>query len=65
MRFFPRSPAYHARVAALAALVASVGDFLLLYIASSSGAELGLPHLGRAWLWVASKSNRRVDLNLT
>lgn len=46
------SPAHQARVAALAALVASAGDFLLLYVANAQRHELGLPEPGRAWLWL-------------
>jgi len=45
------SPARHAQVAALAALVASAGDLLLLYVANSQRHELGLPRAGPAWLW--------------
>jgi hypothetical protein len=48
------SPARDIRVAALAALVASLGDLLLLYVANSQRPELGLPQVGRAWLWLGA-----------
>ena len=46
------SPSRHAHVAAFAALVASAGDLLLLYVANAQRDELGLPQAGRAWLWL-------------
>ena len=42
----------HARIAALAALVATVGDLILLYVANASREELGLPRAGASWLWL-------------
>jgi hypothetical protein len=33
-------------------LAASAGDLLLLYVANAQRSELGLPQIGRAWLWV-------------
>jgi hypothetical protein len=42
----------HARVAAFAALLASAGDLILLYVANAQREELGLPQVGRAWLWL-------------
>lgn len=41
-----------ARLAGIAALFASTGDFLLLYIGNSQRAELGLPQIGAGWLWI-------------
>ena len=46
------SPARHAQLAAFAALAASAGDLLLLYVANAQRSELGLPEAGRAWLWL-------------
>jgi hypothetical protein len=46
------SPARHAQLAAFAALVASLGDLLLLYVGNSQRSELGLPQAGRGWLWL-------------
>jgi len=46
------SPARHAQLAAFAALVASAGDLLLLYVANAQRDELGLPQAGRSWLWL-------------
>jgi predicted acetyltransferase len=46
------SPARCAYIAAFAALVASAGDLLLLYVANSQRDALGLPRAGPAWLWL-------------
>jgi hypothetical protein len=46
------SLARHAQVAALAALLASAGDFMLLYVANAQREDLGLPPAGPAWLWL-------------
>lgn len=46
------SPARHAQLAAFAALAASAGDLLLLYVANAQRDELGLPQAGQAWLWL-------------
>ena len=42
----------YARIAAIAALVASIGDLLLLYVANSLRSELGLVSIGEGWLWL-------------
>jgi hypothetical protein len=44
------SLARHAQVASLAALLASAGDLMLLYVANAQREELGLPQVGRGWL---------------
>jgi hypothetical protein len=41
-----------AQVASVAALLASAGDFILLYVANAQREELGLPPAGPAWLWL-------------
>jgi hypothetical protein len=46
------SPDRCASIAALAALIASVGDVLLLYVANARREELGLPAAGPGWLWL-------------
>jgi hypothetical protein len=46
------SPARQAELAAGAALVASAGDLLLLYVANAQRAEAGLPEAGEAPLWI-------------
>ncbi|MEW6287684.1 MAG: DUF6796 family protein [Chloroflexota bacterium] len=46
------SPSHSARIAALAALIASTGDLLLLYIGNSQRAEFALPQIGEGWLWL-------------
>lgn len=46
------SPSRAACIAALAAILASIGDFLLLYIGNARRPELGLPPIGAGWLWV-------------
>lgn len=46
------SPARQARVAAVAAVIASASDLLLLYVANAQRSEFGLPEAGRAWLWL-------------
>lgn len=43
-----------ARLAGIAALFATIGDVLLLYIGNSQRAELGLPQIGEGWLWVGA-----------
>lgn len=43
-----------ARIAALAAFIASTGDFLLLYIGNSQRAELALPQISEGWLWLGA-----------
>jgi len=40
------------RVAAIAAVVATVGDMMLLYVANAARQELGLREVGPLWLWV-------------
>lgn len=39
-------------MAAIAALIASAGDFLLLYIGNARQSELGLLQIGKGWLWL-------------
>ena len=46
------SSARQAKLASLAAVAASLGDFLLLYVANARRPELALPPIGRAWLWL-------------
>jgi hypothetical protein len=46
------SLARDAQLAAFAALAASAGDLLLLYVANAQRDDLGLPQAGRAWLWL-------------
>lgn len=46
------SSARHAQAAAIAALAASTGDFLLLYVGNAQRSEVGLPEVGRSWLWI-------------
>lgn len=46
------SLARSARLAAIAACIASAGDFLLLYIGNSQRPELALPQIGEGWLWL-------------
>ena len=38
------------RLAAIAAVLASLGDLLLLYFANAQRPELGLPAIGSVWL---------------
>lgn len=46
------SPSRSASIAAIAALIATLGDLLLLYIGNSRRPELGLPPIHSTWLWV-------------
>jgi len=46
------SPARTLQLATIAALLASLGDLLLLYFANAQRPELGLPAIGSAWLGV-------------
>lgn len=41
-----------ARLAGIAAVFATAGDFLLLYIGNSQRAELALPQISEGWLWL-------------
>jgi hypothetical protein len=44
----------YAQLGGGAAVVASAGDFLLLYVANAQRPELGLSPVGPAWLWVGA-----------
>lgn len=46
------SSSIHVRIAVLAALVASLGDLILLYVANAQRSELGLAPIGKTWLWL-------------
>ncbi len=46
------TPVRDARFAGVAALIASVGDLLLLYVGNAQRSELGLPEAGLTSLWL-------------